>query len=135
MSKATKKIALGAAIAGITGYIAGILTAPKSGKETRKDIQETAVKARKEAEKKLKALHGELTDLIDDGKQKAGKLKAKAKEELDMAVDKGTIAKQKAREMLSAVREGQADDKDLQKAIDDVNKAINHLRSYLKDIA
>jgi gas vesicle protein len=132
MSKTTKKIAIGAAIAGVTGYVAGILTAPKSGKETRQDIKDTAVKARNEAEKRLKALHGDLSKLIDEGKKQAANLKDKAKQELDSALEVANISKQKAKEMLSAVREGQADDKDLQKAIDDANTAIKHLSSYLK---
>jgi gas vesicle protein len=39
-----KKIALSAIIAGVAGYGIGLLTAPKSGKDTRKDIKNTAQK-------------------------------------------------------------------------------------------
>ena len=54
-----KKWALGAVIAAIGGFITGILTAPKSGKETRQDIKDEAVKLKGEAEKTLKQLHTE----------------------------------------------------------------------------
>jgi len=46
MSKDTgKKVALGALIAASVGYVAGVLTAPKSGKETRQDIKNTGRKS------------------------------------------------------------------------------------------
>ncbi len=54
MNKNTKKLAIGTLIAGAAGFLAGILTAPKSGKETRADIKEVAVATTKEAEAKLK---------------------------------------------------------------------------------
>ncbi len=131
--KSTSKIAVGAAIAGVAGYVAGILTAPKSGKETRKDIQNAAVKARADAEHKLKALHSELNDLMDEGKNRADKLGESAKKQYANAFKLAQTAREKAREMLSAVHEGDAEDQDLQKAIDDVNQAISHLKKFLKN--
>lgn len=44
------KFALGAVVGGVAGIIAGILTAPKSGKETRTNIKEKA------SELKLKSI-------------------------------------------------------------------------------
>jgi gas vesicle protein len=129
----TKKWALGAIIAGIAGYLAGILTAPKSGKETRQDIKDTAQKAISEAEKELKKLHTQMTDLLGQAKQKVDTLKGNAQKELQTAMDKTAVAKEKARELLSAVHEGNdADDKDLRKAINEANQAIEHLKVYMK---
>ena len=48
------------------------------------------------------------------------------------ALDKGRDAKQKAREVLSALHDGEAEDRDLQKAITDATKAIEHLRDFLR---
>ena len=45
MSKRSRNFALGTAVAAAVGYLAGVLSAPKSGKETRKDIARTASKA------------------------------------------------------------------------------------------
>lgn len=129
---ATKKVAIGAVVAAAAGYIAGILTAPKSGKETREDIKTTAKSAYVMAEKELKALHTELDKLIVEAKGRANDLKGVGKENLDKAVANARTAKEKARELLSAVHEGDADDKDLKKAIDDATKAIAHLKTYLK---
>lgn len=131
MAKATKNVALGTLLAGAIGYVTGILTAPKSGRETRADIGRAATKAKTEAERNLKQLHSELGQLLDQGKEKALTVKSKAKEELEAAMEKGKSAKEKARDLLSALHDGDADDKDLEKAIKEVNKAIDHLKTYL----
>lgn len=129
------KVALGAAIAAGVGYVAGVLTAPKSGKATRKDIEKTASKAKKEAEKKLKELHSDLDNLIGKGKKQAKDAGDKAKTGIGDAVDKAQTAKDKAREVLSAIHEGEASDKELQKAIDEVKKATKHLKTFVtKDV-
>jgi gas vesicle protein len=132
MKKTTKKIAAGAVIAGVGGYLAGILTAPKSGKETRKDIKDAAVATTAEAERRLKELHTELSSLLDKAKTKSSELSGKTKIELDKLVGNGTVAKQKAREILSAIHEGDAEDKDLKKAVNETTAAVEHLKSYLK---
>lgn len=132
MGKQGRNIAIGAALAAGAGYVAGILTAPKSGKETRKDIQRTALKKKAEAEKTLKNLHSELTELIKNGKSTAKDVKETAKSELVEALGKAQVAKEKAREILSAVHEGDADDEDLQKAVAEAKSATEHLKKYVK---
>lgn len=127
-----RNFAVGALIAGAAGYIAGILTAPKSGKETRKDIHEKAVKTKRDAEMQLKALHSKIEDLIDEGKKQADKMNAKTHEEWDKAVTAALKAKEAVREVLSALHEGGADDKDLDKAIKEATKAVDHLKSYVQ---
>ena len=133
MSKedATKKIAIGTAIAAVAGYVAGVLTAPKSGRETREDIKQNAQKGLKEAEKQLKGLHTELDKLIVQAKESSEDLSSRTQKELTNLLDKAKDSKEKAREMLSGLHEGEADDADLKKAIGDATKAIEHLRNYL----
>jgi gas vesicle protein len=130
MSKG-KNFAIGAAVAGVVGYVAGILTAPKSGKETRQDIQTAAIKKKREAEKMLKKLYSDIEDLIDQGKQAASQMSAKSHEDWDKAVTVALGAKERVREVLSALHEGGADDKDLDTAIKEANSAVEHLKSYL----
>jgi gas vesicle protein len=127
-----KKFAIGALLAAAAGYVAGLLTAPKSGKETREDIKEGAKATYTAAEKELKALHTELNKLLDEGRAKAEELKGIARENLDKSMANAKVAKEKVRELLSAVHEGDADDKDLKKAISDAAKAVDHLKTYLK---
>ncbi len=132
MAKTVKKLAIGAAVAGAAGYVAGILTAPKAGKETRGDIKTATNRGVTEAEKDLKRLHTELGSLLTEAKDQGNNLTGKTKTELSDLMDKAKDTKEKAREMLSAVHEGGAEDKDLRRAIKDANKAVDHIKDYLK---
>jgi len=132
MDKRTKRFAIGTVVAAAAGYVAGILTAPKSGKETRKDIKDTAVRTYTAAEKELKKLHTELGDLVDEAAKKVKELQGSAQKSLHSAVEGGKVAKEKARQILSAVHEGDAEDKDLDNAVKEAKKAIDHLKGFLK---
>jgi len=125
-----KKVGIFAAITAALGFIAGILTAPKSGKETRADIRHKAEDTYAAAEKQLKKLHTELTDVIDEVSDRITSFKNN--KDVSNALDKGRDAKQKAREVLSTLHDGEASDKDLQKAIKDATDAIQHLRDFLR---
>jgi len=127
-----KKFAIGAGIAAAVGYIAGLLTAPKSGKETRGDLKNAAEKATNEAEEQLKKLHSELDKLLADAKEKGDDLGGKAKREIDKLLDTANDARDKAGGIVDALRKDRATDKELKKAIEDANRAIEHLRDYLK---
>lgn len=131
-SNNVKVFAIGAGIAAAAGYVAGLLTAPKSGRETRKDLKQVADKQMIQAEKDLKKLHTELDKAINDAQKSGKKLSAKARKDLDELLVKAGDTKEKARELLSAIHEGDASDKDLTKAIKDANKAVDHLRDFLK---
>lgn len=126
-----KKFAVGTAIAAAAGYVVGVLTAPKAGKDTRQDIKDTAAKGVAKVEQQLQNLQDELKSLIDNATGASANLSKKAKAELDDVVDKAEDAKFKVRQVMKALKEGTADDKELQRAIDDAKKAIKHLREYL----
>ncbi len=132
MGKNTGKWAAGALALGAIGYVAGILTAPKSGKETRADLKNAATKAKTEAEKKLKAILSDLNTRIDEAKVQGAKLKGKAKDDFDKVLGQATTAKEKVREILSSLHDGDADDPELQKALNDAKKALKHLETYIK---
>lgn len=131
-AQTVKKLAIGGAIAAAAGYVAGILTAPKSGKETRHDIKAAADRTRQEAEKDLKRLHTELDKVLAQAKAKSDNISKSAQKELNELVEKAKDTKEKAREMLSAIHEGDAEDADLKRAIKNANAALDHLRDYLK---
>lgn len=135
MGKNTGKWALGTILAAGLGYLGGILTAPKSGKETRQDIRNSAAKAKVEAEKKLKQAQKELIELTEKVKLKKSKASQRVKDEIESLIDTAQTAKEKASEMLSAAHEGEADNKDLQKAIDEARKASEHLKKFLTEAA
>jgi gas vesicle protein len=132
MGTRNKAVAIGAVVAAGVGYAIGILTAPKSGKETRKDISKGASKARIQGERQLKKLHSEISDVIKDGEAFSKKTKTKAKKEVDEAVAKAKKAQKKAKELLSALHDGDADDPNLQAFIEEVKHAKKNLVKYLK---
>lgn len=127
-----KKIAIGAAVAGVAGFVTGILTAPKSGKETRKDIKNTANNVKREAEKKLKELSAELTDLIGKGQKLAKEQGGKAKAGLDIALKQAQDAQLKVKVVISALKSGETDEPELKKAIAEAKKARDELVKYFK---
>lgn len=127
-----KQLALGSVVAAVAGYLAGVLTAPKSGRETRQDIKDATDRERAQAEKELKRVHTELDRKIKEARAGSSKLSVKAQEELNETVERAKNAKEKAREVLSAIHEGDAEDKDLSKAVKNAETALKHLRKYLK---
>jgi gas vesicle protein len=127
-----KRLAIGSTIAAAAGYIAGLLTAPKSGKETRGDIKKATNESIAQAEKELKKLHTELGKVIDEARIKGDKMGAKAKNDLADLIDQAKDTKEKVREVISAVHEGDAEDIDLKKAVKQANAALEHLREFLK---
>lgn len=130
--KYVRRIAVGSTIAAAAGYVAGVLTAPKSGRETRKDIKNASVKGFRQAEKELKHLNTELDKVIKEAKVLSAKAGTRAKKEIDAAVVKAKDSKEKAREMISAIHEGDAEDKDLQRAIKNASTSLAALKKYLK---
>jgi gas vesicle protein len=132
MKKATKNIAIGTVIAAGAGYLAGILTAPKSGKETRKDIKVNTVKTVAATEKVLKKTYSQLSEVSTKAKVQVKKLSGTAKKDLQAAIDFADTAKKKAGEILSDVHEGKPSDKNLKKALEESQKAFDNLKAYLK---
>jgi cell division septum initiation protein DivIVA len=65
-------------------------------------------------------------------KDKADDLTGKARSQYDDIIKKSQETKDKVRELLSSLHEGDADDKDLKKAIQDAEKSIDNLKTFLK---
>ena len=126
-----RKLAISSAIAGAVGYVTGILTAPKSGKQTREDIADKAEDIKEGAEDQLQNLHDEIDDLLKTAKNKSIALGSKAREEFNEAVVRAKDAQNKASHVLKAVKAGQADDPALNKAIKQAKQAKKNLSKYL----
>ncbi len=127
-----RKIALGALIAGAAGYITGVLTAPKSGKDTREDIAEKASDIKDDTTSQLLELQNELEGLIQKTKDKSVALSSQAREEFNESVVKAKDAKNKLSTAVKSVKTGEAEDPDLNKAIKQAKAAIKNLNKYFK---
>ena len=132
MGKAIKRLGVAIGLAAAVGYVAGLLTAPKSGKETREDIKHAAKTGMDQAERQLKNISGELADLVEEAKRRGAEMNERARKQLDDLVAQARAAREKAREVVSAVHQGDAQDEDLRLAVNQANSALGHLRDYLK---
>lgn len=127
-----KKLAIGAIMAGIGGYLAGILTAPKSGEETREDIANKATDFKNDARVELENLQDDLGDLLARAKEKTVDLSAHARKGFDEAVLRARDATDKSKEVLKAVKAGESEDPQLNKAVKQARQAKSNLSKYLK---
>ncbi|HEX8182365.1 MAG TPA: YtxH domain-containing protein [Candidatus Saccharimonadales bacterium] len=138
MNGKAKRIALGTIVAGAVGYVAGILTAPKSGSDTRSSIRSVRDSSIAKAEKQLKQLHTELNHLLGEAESKIKhdeKHSSRQKHEVALEgeiVHRASRTRQKAREILSALHDGNANDHDLDTAVSEASKAIKAMKTYLK---
>ena len=68
------KFAIGALIVAAAGFFAGILSAPKSGKDTREDLKKEAEALKNEATETVEKFSDEFSEVADSAKQKAGQV-------------------------------------------------------------
>jgi gas vesicle protein len=128
-----RKVAIGSAIAGLAGYMAGILTAPKSGEQTRDDIARKVEDIKDDSTRQLVDLNDELKELIKTTKVKTIALNSNARAEFNEAVVRAKDAQNKAAQVLKAAKAGEATDPDLNKAVKQGRQAIRNLGKFLKD--
>lgn len=126
------KWALGALLAGVVGYVTGILSAPRSGKETRDNLKQSAAGYAVEAERKLDNLRTDLEDAMVSARQQVDKFVDSTKGQITNALAEADRAKTKAKEVLQAFRGGETDDDELRRAVVDAEKALKDLKSFLK---
>lgn len=130
--KTGSKWAIGAAFAAIGGYLAGLLTAPKSGKQTRADIAQKAEDVKEGTAEQLQAVHDDLVTLLKTAKTQTIALSSQARQEFNEAIMAAKDAQNKAAHVLKAIKQGEADDPQLNKAVKQVKQAQKNLAKYLK---
>ena len=126
---AKRRFGLGIIIGAIAGVVAGLLTAPKSGKETRDDIKNKAMDVKGVAERRLKDAHKELCELSDEAKKKTVKLQGKASKELEELISKADALKDKIKIAITSIKSGNDDSDDA--TIDQLLKGLNSLKDKI----
>lgn len=116
---AKNKFALGAVIAALTGFAAGLLTAPKSGKETREDIKDAALKTKDnvvdEAEKAKVVATQKAQDVKQKAEDVAADVKAKADEVIEDVTDRAVELKERAEQAVEGAKKGYSKNPDTKK--------------------
>ena len=79
------KFAIGALLGAAAGLVAGLLTAPKSGKETREDIKKHADKVYGEIEKTGKDTLHNAEDAVEKVKEQADDFRGRTERAIDGA--------------------------------------------------
>lgn len=126
------KWVIGAALAAGVGYVAGVLSAPRSGWRTRKKLAGSANKAKIDGEKQLKKLYTDLSELITHANKK---LKTSGKDvnlQLNKQVTAAKKTKEKTKILLSALHNGEAEDPDLKDMLEEARKAKANLAKFFK---
>lgn len=130
----TKKVVVGVVAGLFAGYVAGLLTAPKSGRETREDLKVLANKAYNQAEARIKDAYSDLNDLVEIGTEKAHEFSAKSREQFNKLSDQAVTAQIKLKTALGTLRNRGDDaiaDEDLQAAMESAQDAKDHLKDFL----
>jgi len=130
--KTGRKVALGAALAAVGGYLAGVLTAPKSGKETRRDLADKAGELKNDTGAQLQAAQEELAATIKKAQTKTVALSAQAREEFNETMIRAKDASNKAKMVIKAMKAGEAEDPELNKAVKQAKLAQKNLSKFLK---
>lgn len=130
--KTGRKVAIGSALAAAAGYFAGILTAPKSGQETRADIGVKADDAKFDIETQFKSAETELSRVIKEAQSKTVALSAQAREEFNETLIRAKDAQAKTKVIIKGLKAGQSDDPELNRALKQARQAKKNLGKFLK---
>lgn len=96
----------------LLGAAAGILLAPKSGKDTRKDIQHKVKGTYQDFVARLEAMSNEVSGRVDSLKEAAKDLKGEAREESQELIRRAEVLKQDLRVSASNLTHSGAEVKD-----------------------
>jgi len=127
MSKLRKVAAGGFGILAV-GYALGILTAPQSGKQTRKDIKDKATNSVSDLERDLKTIYSQTKATLD----KLAKDNPKLSDKIKTAKTTAQKSQIKIRDILTAIHGRDNVDDDLEVVLLDAKIALNDLKDYLK---
>ena len=122
----TKKSFIGSGlILAAAGFVAGILTAPRSGRRTRDKLKKAA---------DLKPLENELKTIYEETKKDLEKLSKdhpKLSAKLDEAKKQALNSQERIQDILKAASGKSGADEDLKASLTEAKKALDSLKKYL----
>lgn len=105
MAKTAKTVGVTAVVGASIGAIGGILFAPKSGKETRSDLKNSAIDANEKLKVKASEAKVALTDKFQSGKENISDASLKIKDYLKNKKSKSSEETLEAETALESVEE------------------------------
>lgn len=131
MNKDLRNVGIAAVVGLAAGYALGILTAPKSGKETREDIKDASTKAYKAAEARLKDVYEDLGDVIEKAGKQAKQLNEKGRAQLDSLVSAAHDAQARVKKLVGSARNGEGTPEEFEDAVKAAREAKSELQDYI----
>ena len=134
MKKSSRNIVFGAMVVGAASYLAGILTAPKKGSETREDIRHASVNAKISLEKSLKKLYSDSSKQLQRALNLNQKLTKQTKRELDLLVASVKHATEKIKIYLTSIRDGDIEEEEITLLLTDGRDNTERLKLFVDTI-
>lgn len=131
MKKNSRNIIVGAILVGAASYVAGILTAPKKGKETREDIRHASVNFKISLEKALKKLYTDSSRQLERALNVNQNLTAQTKKELDLLIASVKHAKDKIKVYLTSLRDGEIEEEEITLLLTDGRDNTERLKFFV----
>ena len=131
MKKNSRNIIVGAILVGAASYVAGILTAPKKGKETREDIRHASVNLKISLENALKKLYTDSSRQLERALNVNQNLTAQTKKELDLLIASVKHAKDKIKVYLTSLREGEIEEEEITLLLTDGRDNTERLKFFV----
>lgn len=116
----------------LVGMVAGVLLAPKSGKETREDLKRKAQSTYQDVNDQLRKLSDEVSGRVDTLKAAAKDLQGEAKEESQELIRRAEVLKQDLRVSASNLAKSGAQAKDA--AMKDVKVLLAEGSDVMKEL-
>lgn len=129
------KLGLGVIIGGLIGFIVGIFSAPKSGEESRKDVQKQLEQVKKSTETRLKEVYKELDQMSKEAKLQTKRAEGKARKEIEEAGIKADELKFRLKEAITIVKQDRhhPDETNFEDVLNEVKQFTGDMKARLLD--
>jgi gas vesicle protein len=131
MKKNSRNIVVGAILVGAASYVAGILTAPKKGKETREDIRHASINLKISLEKSLKQLYADSTKQLERALNINQQLTTRTKQELESLITAVKHARDNIKIYLTSLRDGDIEEEQITLLLSDGRDNTERLKFFV----
>lgn len=132
MYKRIRNLYIVTLVVGAIAYFLGLLTAPKSGKELRREIESTGHKNLIALEKQLKAQFSDLSLQLHELESKLDDSSIIVTKDINKSIAQINNLLNRSKLLLSALHDGSVDDDELIKVINEIKSLKSSVKKYFK---